>query len=84
MGICAWGAIAAILAEAQEKGEIPTIHNPKELASYILNSYHGAMLRGKLTGDRTPYDQFLNFTFGCLLKRVKTTSTPRSSSKTKR
>jgi hypothetical protein len=36
----------------------------KELASYILNSYHGAMLRGKLTGDRTPYDQFLNFTFG--------------------
>jgi TetR/AcrR family transcriptional repressor of nem operon len=80
-----WNAsIAAILAQAQEKGEIPTTHNPKELASYILNSYHGAMLRGKLTGDRTPYDQFLNFTFGCLLKRVKTTSTPRSSSKTKR
>jgi hypothetical protein len=48
-----------------------------------LNSYHGAMLRGKLTGDRTPYDQFLDFTFGCLLKRVKTSSTPRSGSKNK-
>jgi len=22
-----------------------------------MNSYHGAMLRGKLTRDRTPYDQ---------------------------
>jgi TetR/AcrR family transcriptional repressor of nem operon len=77
-------AIAAILAEAQEKGEIPSTPNPKELASYILNSYHGAMFRGKLTGDRTPYDQFLNFTFGCLLKRVKTSSTPRSGSKNKR
>jgi len=40
-------AIAAILAEGQEKGEIPTTHNPKELASYVSNSYHGAMLRGK-------------------------------------
>jgi hypothetical protein len=32
-------AIAAILAEAQEKGEIPATTNPKEVASYILNSY---------------------------------------------
>ncbi len=27
-----------------------------------MNSYNGAMLRVKLTGDRTPYNQFLNFT----------------------
>lgn len=63
-------AITAILAEAQEKGEIAAAANPKELADYILNSYHGAILRGKLTRDRIPYDQFLHFTFDDLLRKL--------------
>jgi TetR/AcrR family transcriptional repressor of nem operon len=66
------GAITAILTEAKQKGEIPAAVNPKELANFILNSYHGAILRGKVTRDRVPYDQFLHFTFGELLKPVRT------------
>ncbi|MCU1323476.1 MAG: transcriptional regulator, TetR family [Acidobacteriaceae bacterium] len=77
-------AIADLLVKAQEKGVIPATQNPKELASYILNSYHGAVLRGKLTRDRTPYDQFLTHTFDYLLKHVKTSSIRRSTSKKKR
>ena len=77
-------AIAAILSEAQEKGEIPKTINPKQLASYILNSYHGAMLRGKLSGDRAPYDQFLDFTFRDLLKHAKPAASPRTRPKSKR
>ena len=76
-------AIAAILNEAKQKGEIPATVNPKELASYILNSYHGAILRGKLTRNRVPYNQFLHFTFGDLLKPVKPPSPPRSGSKSR-
>src|SRR5208282_3993316 len=49
-------AIAAILTEAKQKGEIPAVANPKELANYILNSYQGAILRGKVTRNRVPYD----------------------------
>jgi len=77
-------AITAILTEAKEKGEIPPAANPKELASYILNSYHGAILRGKLARNRVPYDQFLHFTFDDLLKPMKTPSPPRSRLKRRR
>ena len=67
------GAIAGVLTEAKQKGEIPADANPKELANYILNSYHGAILRGKVTRNRLPYDQFLHFTFDELLKPFSTT-----------
>jgi len=77
-------AIAAILTEAKQKGEIPAVANPKELANYILNSYQGAILRGKVTRNRVPYDQFLHFTFGDLLKPVRTASTPGARSKGRR
>ena len=67
------GAIAGVLTEAKQKGEIPADASPKELANYILNSYHGAILRGKVTRNRLPYDQFLHFTFDELLKPLPTT-----------
>jgi TetR/AcrR family transcriptional repressor of nem operon len=67
------GAIAGLLTEAKQEGEIPADANPKELANYILNSYHGAILRGKVTRSRLPYDQFLHFTFDELLKSLPIT-----------
>ena len=77
-------AIEDVLVKAQEKGEILATQNPKELAAYILNSYHGAVLRGKLTRDRTPYDLFLKLTFDPILGRVTTSSNRRFGSKNKR
>lgn len=67
-------AIEAVLTKARDKGEISATQNPKALANYILNSYHGAVLRGKLTRDRTPYDQFLTHTFDHLLRDVQGSS----------
>jgi hypothetical protein len=52
----------------------------------VLGDYQNVALESSdwsVLRDRTPYDQFLDFTFGCLLKRVKTSSTPRSGSKNK-
>ncbi|MEI9980221.1 MAG: TetR family transcriptional regulator C-terminal domain-containing protein [Edaphobacter sp.] len=77
-------AIEDVLGKAWDKGEIPATQNPKELASYILNSYHGAVLRGKLTRDRIPYDQFLTHTFDYLLKQTEVPSNHRSDSKKRR
>ncbi len=77
-------AIEDVLAKAQDKGELPATQSPKELASYILNSYHGAVLRGKLTRDRIPYDQFLTNTFDYLLKPAEVSHNPRAKLKKKR
>ncbi len=77
-------AIEDVLSKAWDKGEIPATQKPKELASYILNSYHGAVLRGKLTRDHTPYDQFLTHTFSYVLKQTEAPSSHRSDSKKKR
>ncbi len=77
-------AIEDVLSKAWDKGEISASQNPKELASYILNSYHGAVLRGKLTRDHTPYDQFLTHTFDYLLKHTNSLSNTRANSRKRR
>ena len=57
------GAIEVAIAEAQKAGEIPNDIPPKSLASFLINSWQGAMMRAKVEQDRAPLDLFLDVTF---------------------
>lgn len=48
--------IAQCLIEAKEKSELSEKSNPKQLAAFILNAWHGAMLRMKSTGNSKPLE----------------------------
>jgi TetR/AcrR family transcriptional repressor of nem operon len=60
--------IAGVLREAIDRGDLPKSNKPQELASFLLNSYEGALLRSKADRSSKPLENFLNFTFNVLLK----------------
>jgi TetR/AcrR family transcriptional repressor of nem operon len=60
--------IAGILQEAIERGDLAKSNKPQELASFLLSSYEGALLRSKADRSGKPLETFLNFTFNVLLK----------------
>jgi TetR/AcrR family transcriptional repressor of nem operon len=61
-------AIAAVLEEAMDRGELPKSIKPQAMASFLLNSYEGALLRSKADRSGKPLEEFLHFAFGVLLK----------------
>jgi TetR/AcrR family transcriptional regulator, transcriptional repressor for nem operon len=64
-----WQAgIAAILQEAIDRGDLAQSNKPQELASFLLNSYEGALLRSKADRSSKPLENFLHFAFKALLK----------------
>jgi TetR/AcrR family transcriptional repressor of nem operon len=65
----AWqAAIADILQEAIDSGELARSSKPQELGSFLLNSYEGALLRSKADRSSKPLEIFLHFSFNVLLK----------------
>ncbi len=50
------GIIALCLEEAKKKGSLQKESNSNQLAAFILNSWHGAMLRMKTTGNSKPLE----------------------------
>jgi len=67
--LSAWqAAIADVLREAIDGGELAPSSKPQELASFLLNSYEGALLRSKADRSSKPLEIFLHFTFNVLLK----------------
>jgi TetR/AcrR family transcriptional repressor of nem operon len=65
--------VAAVLEEAIERGELPKSTRPQALASFLLNSYEGALLRSKADRAGKPLEEFLHFAFGVLLKSQEKT-----------
>ena len=61
-------AIAEVLREAIERGDVAKRHKPESLASFLLSSYEGALLRSKADRSNKPIEIFLHFTFDVLLK----------------
>jgi TetR/AcrR family transcriptional regulator, transcriptional repressor for nem operon len=61
--------IAGVLQEAIDRGDLAKSNKPQELASFLLNSYEGALLRSKADRSRKPLENFLHFSFDVLLKR---------------
>jgi TetR/AcrR family transcriptional repressor of nem operon len=60
-------AIAAVLREAVECGELSETTQPDMLADFLLNSYEGALLRMKAEKSDRPLEIFLQFAFDVLL-----------------
>jgi len=60
--------IAGILQEAIDRGDLAKSTKPQELASFLLNSYEGALLRSKADRSGKPLETFLYFIFNVLLK----------------
>ena len=48
--------ISLCLKEAQENGELNKKDDHKQMAAFILNSWHGAMLRMKTTSNSKPLE----------------------------
>jgi TetR/AcrR family transcriptional regulator, transcriptional repressor for nem operon len=60
-------AVAGVLHEAVEKGELPRSIKPDSLAGFILNSWEGALLRSQADKNDVPLNEFLHFVFEELL-----------------
>ena len=61
-------AVAGVLQEAIDRGDLARSAKPQELAGFLLNSYEGALLRSKADRSAKPLDVFLHFTFNVLLR----------------
>ena len=59
--------LAASLAEARERGEIPAGSDPKEMANLLVNCWEGAALRSRLRHSPAPLGQVLDFYFNAVL-----------------
>jgi TetR/AcrR family transcriptional repressor of nem operon len=62
-------AIANVLLEAVERGDLPESTRPESLANFILNSWEGALLRSQAENSDAALKDFLNYVFGALLTK---------------
>jgi TetR/AcrR family transcriptional repressor of nem operon len=62
-------AIANVLREAIDRGELAQSTRPDLLAEFLLNSYEGALVRMKADKSDRPLENFLYFSFHVLLKK---------------
>jgi TetR/AcrR family transcriptional repressor of nem operon len=60
--------IAQCLIEAKSDGSISSTADPDQLSAYILNAWHGAMLRMKSTGNSKPLEDCKDMVMNYLLK----------------
>ena len=60
--------ISMCLREAQERGDLTDKNDYKQVAAFILNSWHGAMLRMKTTGNSKPLDDCKEMIMNGVLK----------------
>ena len=55
--------LEACLKEAQQRGEIPTGSDPREMAGLLIDCWEGAALRSRLRRDAAPLNAMLDFYF---------------------
>jgi TetR/AcrR family transcriptional repressor of nem operon len=60
-------AIASVVQEATEKGDLPSSARPEALAGFLLNSWEGALLRSQADRSDKPLKDFLHYVFEELL-----------------
>ncbi|WP_028604325.1 TetR/AcrR family transcriptional regulator [Ottowia thiooxydans] len=64
----AWSrAIAQVVHQAQEKGDIANTSDPKLLGRFILNAWQGALVRMKVAKNDEPFKDFSAVVFDVLL-----------------
>jgi TetR/AcrR family transcriptional regulator, transcriptional repressor for nem operon len=62
-------AIAAVLQEAIEMGDLPKSTRPESLAGFLLNSWEGALLRSQADRSDMPLKDFMHYIFEEFLVR---------------
>ncbi len=62
-------AVANVLQEAKERGDIDKHRDPKELARFLFNAWQGAVVNGKVTQSPAPFEDFFAVIFNSILKR---------------
>jgi TetR/AcrR family transcriptional repressor of nem operon len=65
------GAIASVLGEAVEAGDLAPSTDVTALAGFILNGWEGALLRSQADQSEAPLTQFLHFIFKDMLMSRK-------------
>jgi TetR/AcrR family transcriptional repressor of nem operon len=60
-------AITTVLDAARAAHEIAPDADTHALADFLIDAFEGATARAKVTGSRTPFDQFLSLTFSTIL-----------------
>lgn len=60
-------ALAAVVRQGQEAGEIRSSHRPEDLGTWLVTSLEGATTHAKAIGSREPVDAFLAITFDTVL-----------------
>lgn len=61
------GALAAVLREAVDRGDLPKSTRTEALAGFVLNSWEGALVRSQADKSEVPLKDFLHFIFDKLL-----------------
>jgi TetR/AcrR family transcriptional repressor of nem operon len=61
------GAVAMVLREAVERGDLAKSTRPEALAGFVLNSWEGALLRSEADKSDAPLKEFLRYVFDELL-----------------
>jgi TetR/AcrR family transcriptional regulator, transcriptional repressor for nem operon len=64
---CWQTAIAAVVREAVERGDLPKATKSDALAGFILSSWEGALLRSQADRSDAPLDVFFHFIFDKIL-----------------
>ena len=62
-------AVASVLREAMENGDLPQSTKPETLAGFVLNSWEGALLRSQADKSNAPLKSFLHYVFEDMLSK---------------
>jgi TetR/AcrR family transcriptional regulator, transcriptional repressor for nem operon len=62
-------AVASVLREAIENGDLPRSTKPETLAGFVLNSWEGALLRSQADKSNAPLKSFLHYVFEDMLSK---------------
>jgi TetR/AcrR family transcriptional repressor of nem operon len=60
-------ALAEVIRQGQESGEIRSSHSPEALGTWLVTSLEGATTHAKAVGSREPVDAFVAITFDTVL-----------------
>ena len=59
---------AAVIAEAQNAGDLATDQAPDQIAEFIISSWHGALIRMKVEQNSRPLESHVEMLFRTVLK----------------
>jgi hypothetical protein len=64
-----------VVSEAAARQQLLAALTPKDAATFLLNSWEGAVLRARVDRDRAPLDVFEKVAFASLFKREERSPT---------